>query len=539
MSPTHSNETHIRTFNRRLAPQVEMRARGALKPNPRNARRRTKREVERIAESIKSAGNLQPIVVDEKDVILAGHGRLAAAKLLGLEMVPTIKAVGLTDTEKRLFAIADNKLAENAGWDRELLASEFAELAALLEKEGLDLTLTGFDPAEIDAILNDFESDFPAAEDAAPKLQTTAASQPGDLWLLGRHRLMCGDARSGADVERLMGGGKARMAFVDPPYNLRIASFQGRGRTKHREFLVASGEQTREEFVAFLTETSTNIAAACMDGAIVFMCMDWRHCGEMLAAGEAVFSELKNMIVWNKGSPGQGSFYRSQHELIFAWKVGDGEHVNAFGLGAHGRMRANVWTYPGANSFKSGRQQDLALHPTVKPASLVADALRDCSLKGDVVLDLFMGSGTTMMAAEKIGRRACGMELDPLYVDVAIRRWKAATKADVFLVGDGRTFEEIAAARLGRPAAPASPPTPAPAPAPAPGALRLRLRLPYSLSLRAKTIGSPSPKGASPVSKGLNDEAEEGCPFQSAGGRRGPGLRGKGRLWASPRLHPL
>ena len=387
-------------------------------------------------------------------------------------MVPTIKAVGLTDTEKRLFAIADNKLAENAGWDRELLASEFAELAALLEKEGLDLTLMGFDPAEIDAILNDFESDFPAAEDAAPKLQTTAVSQPGDVWLLGRHRLMCGDARSGADVERLMGGGKARMAFVDPPYNLRIASFQGRGRTKHREFLVASGEQTREEFVAFLTETSTNIAAACMDGAIVFMCMDWRHCGEMLAAGEAVFSELKNLIVWNKGSPGQGSFYRSQHELIFAWKVGDGEHVNAFGLGAHGRMRANVWTYPAANSFKSGRQQDLALHPTVKPASLVADALRDCSLKGDVVLDLFMGSGTTMMAAEKIGRRACGMELDPLYVDVAIRRWKAATKADVFLVGDGRTFEEIAAARLGRPAAPASPPTPAPAPAPAPAPVR-------------------------------------------------------------------
>jgi hypothetical protein len=274
--------------------------------------------MKRIAESIKSAGNLQPIVTDENDVILAGHGRREAAMQLGLEMVPTIKAVGLTDAQKRLFTIADNKLSENAGWDRSVLARELAELAELLEREGLDLTLTGFDPAEIDAILNDFGSDFPAAEDAPPKLQPEAVSQAGDLWLLEPHRLLCGDARAAADVERLMAGAKARMAFADPPYNLRIASFQGRGRTKHREFLVASGEQTREEFIGFLRETSTNIAAACSNGAIVFMCMDWRHCGEMLAGGEAVFSELKNLIVWNKGSPGQGSFYRSQHELIFA-----------------------------------------------------------------------------------------------------------------------------------------------------------------------------------------------------------------------------
>ena len=201
------------------------------------------------------------------------------------------------------------------------------------------------------------------------------------------------------------------------------------------------------EFIAFLKETSANIAAVCIDGAIVFMCMDWRHLGEMLAAGEAVFSELKNLIVWNKTSPGQGSFYRSQHELIFAWKAGAGEHVNAFGLGAHGRMRANVWTYAGANVFKSGRLADLALHPTVKPVALVADALRDCSMKGDIVVDPFMGSGTTIMAAEKVGRRAYGMDLDPLYVDVAIRRWQAATKADVTLAADGRTFEEIAAER--------------------------------------------------------------------------------------------
>ena len=269
----------------RSAPQIEMRSPGALSPNPRNARTRTKREIRRIADSIQSAGNLQPIVVDENDVILAGHGRLAAAKLLGLDMVPTIKAVGLTDAQKRLFAIADNKLTENAGWDRDVLAREFAELAELLEREGLDLTATGFDPAEIEVILHDFGADFPEADDAAPKLQTQAVSRRGDLWLLPQHRLMCGDARSRPDVETLMAGDKARMAFADPPYNLEIASFQGRGSTQHREFLVASGEQTREEFIGFLRETSANIAAVCVDGAIVFMCMDWRHMGEMLAAG--------------------------------------------------------------------------------------------------------------------------------------------------------------------------------------------------------------------------------------------------------------
>src|SRR5215217_8628038 len=387
----------------RPAPQIAMRVPAALRPNPRNARTRTKREIRRIADSIESAGNLQPIVVDENDVIRAGHGPLAAAKLLGLDMVPTIKAVGLTEAQKRLFAIADNKLTENAGWDREALAREFAELAELLEREGLDLTATGFDPAEIDSIVHDFKADFPEADDAAPKLETQAVSRGGDLWRLGQHRLMCGDARSSPDVETLMAGAKARMAFADPPYNLRIASFQGRGRTKHREFLVASGEQTRDEFIAFLKETSANIAAVCIDGAIVFMCMDWRHLGEMLAAGEVVFSELRNLIVWNKTSPGQGSFYRSQHELIFAWKVGDSQHVNAFGLGAHGRMRANVWTYPGTNSFKSGRRQDVALHPTVKPVLLVADALRDCSMKGDIVVDLFMGSGTTWPPKRLVG----------------------------------------------------------------------------------------------------------------------------------------
>jgi hypothetical protein len=304
---------------------------------------------------------------------------------------------------------------------------------------------------------------------------------------------------------------------------LKIASFQGRGRTKHREFLVASGEQTREEFVTFLKETSANVAAACMNGAIVFACMDWRHMGEMLEAGEAVFTELKNLIVWNKGSPGQGTFYRSQHELIFAWKVGEGDHINAFGLGAHGRMRANVWTYPGNNTFKSGRQQDLALHPTVKPVGLVADALRDCSMKGDIVLDLFIGSGTTIMAAEKVGRRAYGMELDPLYIDVAIRRWKALTKAEVTPSGDGRTFEEIAAARA----------SDAPAAAPVPTAARAEPesegdwvalaegQVPISGQFQPGQSGNPRgrPRGSKSIGQVLREAVEQRVP-DPRGGRR-------------------
>ena len=239
------------------------------------------------------------------------------------------------------------------------------------------------------------------------------------------------------------------MVFTDPPYNVRIAGHvQGRGRVKHREFAFASGEMTDEEYVDFLTQCDRNIARVCVDGAIAFICTDWRHFEAMLRAGRIAFTELKNLIVWNKTSPGQGTFYRSQHELILAWKLGNAPHVNAFELGQHGRMRSNVWTYPGLNNFRAGRDDELAMHPTIKPVALVADAMRDCSMKGDVVLDVFLGSGTTIMAAEKVGRRSFGIECDTAYVDVSIRRWQQYTKADAVLFGDGRTFHEAKAERL-------------------------------------------------------------------------------------------
>lgn len=440
--------------NRRDSPgkldsRIEFRPTATLHPHPRNARLHSKRQIRQIADSIAAFGHLTPIILDEKGTVLAGHARLAAAKLIGLAEVPTITAAGLTEAQQRSFMLADNKLCENAGWDRRLLADELGELAPLLEPIGLDLTITGFDPPEIDGLFHDLGPSRPDPDDDVPAPDPAhVVTRTGDVWELGGHRLTCGDARSRSVLASLMLGEEARMIFTDPPYNVPIAGHvQGRGRVKHREFAHASGEMSAAAFTAFLRESLSNLAAPCAEGGIAFVFMDWRHMGELLAAGATAFEELKNLVVWNKTSPGQGSFYRSQHELIFVFKARAGAHVNAFGLGAHGRTRSNVWTYPGANSFGAGRTTDLAMHPTVKPVALVADAMRDCSMQGDIVLDGFMGSGTTIMAGEKVGRRCFGIECDPIYVDVAIRRWERATKAEATLMGDGRTFAEIAVFR--------------------------------------------------------------------------------------------
>jgi DNA modification methylase len=432
-----------------LPEQIVHRTPDSLHENPRTARRHSKRQIRQIAESIKAFGNLVPILLDEHDVVLLGHGRRAAAKLLGLNSVPTLRVTGLTEAQKRAFAIADNKLTENAGWDHEILAGEFSALFELLPPIGLDLTITGFSTGEIDQILDDHNASGADPDDVLPPIEDALVSTSGDLWQLGSHRILCGDARAESDLDRLLGSTAVRMVITDPPYNVKIQNHvQGRGRIKHREFAFASGEMTEDEFVAFLQAAFGNFVRHCVDGAIAYIFIDWRHIGELLAATKPIFTEQKNLVVWNKTSPGQGSFYRSQHELIAVYKVGTGEHINSFELGQNGRTRSNVWTYPGANSFRAGRLDELAMHPTVKPIALVADAMRDCSMKGDAVLDVFLGSGTTIMAAEKIGRHGFGIEFDPAYVDVAVRRWQAYTRSDAVLVGDGRTFEEIAAERL-------------------------------------------------------------------------------------------
>jgi DNA modification methylase len=382
-------------------------------------------------------------------MVLAGEARLKAAELLGMDLVPTLKLTGLNDALKRAFVLADNKLCENAGWNRELLVKEFGELAPLLEPLNWDLTLTGFEAPEIDALIVDHGTEKPDPADTPPAAEAVAVSRPGEIWLLDRHRLLCGDARSTSDLDRLMGGVPAAMVFADPPYNVKIANVQGRGRIKHPEFAFASGEMDDPQFIAFLSTILANVARVSRDGAVQYVCIDWRHVFELISASRSVYGrEMLNLCVWNKTSPGQGSFYRSQHELVGIFRVGQTGHQNNIQLGAHGRNRSNVWTYPGISGFGTDRLDLLAQHPTVKPVALVADAIRDCTTRGDVVLDPFLGSGTTILAAERTGRRGYGLEFEPRYVDVAIRRWEKYTKTDAVLEGDGRSFSEIAAERL-------------------------------------------------------------------------------------------
>lgn len=427
--------------------QVEQIAINQLRPNPKNVRTHPKKQIALLSRAIEQFGFVAPVVADDNLLILAGHARVEAAKVSGLTTVPVIILSDLSEAKRRAYMLADNKIAEMAGTDRQAAALEIGDLRPLLEAEGLSIDLTGFAPAEIESLLGDLVDPEQEPVDCLAPDGEHPITRRGDLWQPGTHRLLCGDARQPADYARLFTGERAAMVFTDPPYNVRISSIQGRGRIKHREFAEASGEMSTAAFTAFLTETLALAAHNSADGAIHFVCMDWRHMAEIQAAGKHAYTELKNVVVWNKTNAGQGSFYRSQHELIFVFKNGTAAHLNTFELGQHGRNRSNVWTYAGANTFRSGRMKDLAMHPTVKPVAMVADAMRDCSRRGDIVLDPFMGSGTTIMAAERVGRRGFGLELDALYIDIAIRRWQAFTKRDAILVGDGRTFDEISQER--------------------------------------------------------------------------------------------
>lgn len=435
---------------RSSAPKIEVLPLASLRPYPGNARRHSKKQVRQIAESIRRFGFTNPVLISDQGEIIAGHGRVMAAKELGLATIPTVRLSHLSAEERRAYVLADNKLALNAGWDTEILA---IELQALIDLD-FDVTLTGFCLAEIDLTLDQAREasatapDNPA--DRIPEPPTIAVSRPGDLWLLGRHRLLCGNALMPEHVASLLGDQKADLIFTDPPYNVPIDGHVcGLGSVRHREFAFASGEMTRDQFTGFLTTTLSNAAFATKDGAIAFVCMDWRHMRELLDAGEEVFSELKNLCVWNKTNGGMGSFYRSKHELIFVFKVGSAPHTNSFGLGDTGRYRTNVWDYAGISSLGARRMDELAMHPTVKPVALVADAIRDCSRRGEIVLDIFGGSGTTLMAAETCGRQACLLEYDPGYCDTIITRWETYTGKRAILDGSGRPFEEVAAERRG------------------------------------------------------------------------------------------
>jgi DNA modification methylase len=389
------------------------------------------------------------LIVSEASELIAGHGRWQAAKLLGLSTVPVIIVPGLSPAKRRALAIADNKITENAGWDRERLAVEIPELTGLLSAEGLDVSILGFEPVEIDQLQTDFEPDSSYPQDVvdAAWFEMPPVSRLGDLWTLGNHRLLCGDARRSDHISKLMMSCRADMAFLDPPYNLRIGGVVGRGKTKHSEFAMASGEMSATDFMRFLNAILDAAASVSRDGAVHFVCMDWRHITELMAAAKPIYGDAINLAVWVKSNAGQGSFYRSQHELIGVFRVGDSPHLNNIELGRHGRSRSNVWHYAGVNAFRAGRMDELRSHPTTKPTALVADCIKDCTRRGDIVLDTFSGSGTTIMATERVGRHARALEIEPRFVDIAIRRWHAFSRRDA-IHESGLSFEEIAADRV-------------------------------------------------------------------------------------------
>ncbi len=430
-------------------PDLEARPLASLRPYARNARRHSRQQIRQIASSIERFGFTNPVLISDANEIIAGHGRVEAARLLGMAEVPTLRLSHLSDAERRAYVLADNKLALNAGWDEEILA---IELQALIDLE-FDVTLTGFSLAEVDLTLDAAREGStitpPAAEDDIPPMGGPAVTRMGDVWVLGRHRLLCGDARLAADHDRLMEGRLADLVFTDPPYNVPIDGHVcGSGRIRHREFAMGVGEMSEGEFTAFLTATLGQAAQRCRDGAIAFVCMDWRHMGELIAAGREVFSELKNLCVWNKTNGGMGSFYRSKHELVFVYKVGAAAHLNTFGLGDTGRYRTNVWDFPGISSLGSARDETLGMHPTVKPTALVAEAIKDCSRRGELVLDPFAGSGTTLIAAQICGRTARLIEYDPLHSDTIVRRWERQTGKDALLQVSGESFQQLEIQRM-------------------------------------------------------------------------------------------
>jgi DNA modification methylase len=411
-----------------------------------NARGHSRKQLKKIERSIAAFGFTNPLIIDENGMVLCGHGRLAAAIALGMDEVPTIELAHMSEAQKRAYIIADNKIAEESSWSMDMLRRELSGLADL----DFDLDLTGFDQLEIDVLLGVDDAEQTNVDDDVhlPGNKEAPICRVGDLWECGPHRLIVGDARDPLVLERLMDGARAQLIITDPPYGCQISgNVSGLGKVKHEDFLLGAGETSLAEFgVTILRPALKNIARHAVPGAIAFVCTDWRAAPYLLDAAQGVFHETKNLIVWVKSNAGMGSFYRSGHELIYAFKVSSGPHINNFGLGEGGRHRTNVWCYPGANVFRAGRMQDLADHPTVKPKKMVADAILDCSKVNGIVLDVFAGSGTTIVAAAITRRKGYGIELDSKYADVILRRiWEASSIEPTL---DGEPFTAIAAERV-------------------------------------------------------------------------------------------
>jgi len=426
--------------------QLTYRSVTDLIANKRNPRKHSSAQIEAIAKSIQAFGFNAPILLDRNARVIAGHGRLAAAKLLQLDSVPTIGLDELSDEQARAYMLADNKLTDRSTWDDQLLAEYLKELSELTIS--FDIDATGFELPEIDIRIQSLSLDEPEEPQNIIVKEGPAVSKLGDLWLLGEHKIYCGSALDPTTYETLMGPDKAKAVFADFPYNVKIdGNVTGAGNICHREFPMASGEMSSDAFTKFLGDALDALKRYTATGGLVYACMDWRHLTELLAASAHGNFDLLNLCVWVKTNGGMGSFYRSQHELILLLKNGSAPHKNNVQLGRFGRNRTNVWHYPGSNTFpRKGEKSTLSLHPTVKPLALVSDAILDSTSRSDLVLDPFLGSGTTILAAQNTGRRGVGIELDPLYVDTAIARWQRLTSKTA-KHSCGASFDEVAARR--------------------------------------------------------------------------------------------
>ena len=413
-----------------------------LTPDPRNPRKHSPRHIKQLAKSIRTFSFNVPVLIDANRQLVTGHGRIEAAKVLRLTEVPTISVAHLTPAQRSAYMIADNRMTDLSTWDDALLGRVLVDLADA--EIDFDIDAIGFSIGEIDLLIAAPDAADDRSDDLAE--EGPAVTRFGDRWECGRHAAVCGSALDEATYAALLGTAKVDLVLGDPPYNVPIAGHvSGLGKIVHREFAEGVGEMSESEFIHWLEQAFRLAARWSRDGSLHYWAMDWRHLYELTVAARAIYTEQVNLCVWAKTNAGMGSLYRSQHELFVVWRNAKKRHRNNVELGRFGRSRTNLWIYPGATG--TGRVTDegnlLALHPTVKPVALIADAILDSTRRGDVVLDPFLGSGSTLIAAEKIGRQCRGIELDPRYVDVAIRRWQRWTGEKARRSGDGVLFDDL------------------------------------------------------------------------------------------------
>jgi DNA modification methylase len=411
----------------------------SLEPLGRQTRKHPPAQIRKLRSSLVEFGFVLPIVIDQQSRVIAGWGLVLAARKIGLLQIPAVTIGDLDEAKLRLLRLTLDRLGEESSWDHDALALEFADILEI--NTDVDLQLSGFEMGEIDIAFargaNDEEDELPPLDQTS-----TPVTKSGDLWLLGeQHRLLCGDALAPESYSRLLGEELAQMVFTDPPWNIPIAgNVSGLGAIKHGDFAMACGEMSPEEFESFLCAALGHAAVHSVDGSIHYVCMGWSKMRQLLAATDSIYSELKNVCVWRKPNAGMGSLYRSRHEFVFVFKKGVALHINNIELGRYGRNRSNLWDYPSQNVLNGTSKSKLALHPTPKPVGLVADAIRDCSRRSGIILDPFGGVGSTLIAAERTGRKARLIELEPRYVDAAIKRWQTVTGKTAVNAATGLLF---------------------------------------------------------------------------------------------------